>query len=146
MVFVPPPIGYWGHGPWGLGTWGGLGVIPDLLSLSSSIADVKGGTLITLFGIAFVDPTVIELYDSLSNLVGEAKYFEANLDLRAKKVIAGFPALPVGTYGLRIITPGGDTGIIPNMITYKVFAEEGKVQRVRRRWAEVWQTGERILK
>jgi hypothetical protein len=147
-----PPIiaavGSWGIGPWGTGTWGGLGEPvegPGAIAVSPTIADVLGGTVVAIFGSGFIDPVTIELYDGLIK-VGEGKYFEAGLDVRLEKMLVGMPALPVGSYGIKIITPYGESGILEDAITYKVFAEEGKVQRVRRRWAEPWQVGERLFR
>jgi len=76
---------------------------------------------------------------------GTAEYFEARLDLRAGKILAGFPALAAGTYGIRTTTAAGTSAVLPDAVTYAVFAEEGKVQRVRRRYADIWATGNRIL-
>jgi hypothetical protein len=147
----PPAIaavGSWGLGPWGTGTWGGLGEPvegPGIFVVGPTIADVKGGTVISIFGSGFIDPLIIELYDGAIK-VGEGKYFEARLDVRLEKMLVGMPALPVGSYGLKVITPFGASGILEDAVQYKVFAEEGKVQRVRRRWANAWQIGERLFR
>lgn len=139
----------WGTGGWGLGTWGAGGAplpAPLLLGVESKLCNVKGGTVLGVFGDHFVHPSVIELIDMVGlDAVGQAKYFEPRLDLRPKKILAGFPALPAGTYGLRLTTPYGVTPVLPNAVTYVVFAEEGKVHRVRRRYAGAWATGERLL-
>jgi len=139
--------GAWGVSPWGAGTpWGGIGAgEPRIDAVSPGIADVKGGTVVGIFGSGFVDPVVIELYDGLTK-VGEGKYFEARLDIRFKKMLIGLPALPVGAYGIKVTSPYGTSPIFENAITYKVFAEEGKVQRVKRRWAEPWRLGERLFR
>ena len=149
---VEPPtiaeVGSWGIGPWGTGTWGGLGETgegPGIGDVSPAIADVKGGTVVAIFGSGFVDPITIELYDGAIK-VGEGKYFEARLDVRFEKMLVGLPPLPVGAYGIKLITPYGSTPILADAITYKVFAEEGKVQRVRRRWSAAWRVGERLFR
>lgn len=146
----PPTIaavGSWGIGPWGTGTWGGLGQPvegPIIGVVGPTIADVKGGTVVGIFGTGFIDPVVVELYDATATKLAEAKYFEARLDVRLKKMLVGMPALPVGFYGIKVITPFGASPIFPDAITYKVFAEEGKAHRVRRRWAQPWQVGKRL--
>ncbi|MCZ6870546.1 MAG: hypothetical protein O7G84_13675 [Gammaproteobacteria bacterium] len=150
FVSVPPPIcagvGNWGTGLWGCSTWGGAGDPPIAGGVTGVLCDVKGGTVLGVFGSNFVDPTIIEVVDNLGvEVFGTAEYFEARLDLRPTKILAGFPALAAGTYGIRITTPAGATPVLQDAVTYAVFAEEGKVQRVRRRYADVWSTGNRIL-
>ena len=142
---MPPPAvtGVWGLGPWGLGTWGGIGG-PSFAAVSPIVAEVRGGTVVGIFGTGFADPTTIEILDAGNIVRGRAYYFEARLDLRPKKVLVGLPPLPAGVYGIRITTPAGISPIIPNVITYKEFADEGKVLRMRRRFAQIWATGERI--
>ncbi len=150
---APPPklvgTGNWGHGPWGCSTWGGMGGAADPPSLGAvgpALCDVLGGTVLGVFGDNFVDPTIIQVIDMIGlEVLGEALYFEARLDLRKNKILAGFPALPVGTYGVKVITPSGSTPVLPDAVTYEVFADEGKVHRVRRRYAEPWNTGTRLL-
>lgn len=139
----------WGTGGWGTGTWGSgsqEGDPPFLGAISPAIADTRGGTVISVFGSNFVDPMSVEIIDPIGGeVLGTAYYFEAQLDLRNSKLLVGFPALPAGTYGVRITTPAGTSAVLPDAITYKLFAEEAKVHRVRRAWAPVWATGERLL-
>lgn len=138
----------WGSGSWGTGQWGGVTVPspPSLGAIDDVLCDVRGGTVLGIFGDNFVDPTKIEVVDMIGlEVLAEAYYFEARLDLRKKKILAGFPALPAGTYGVKLTTPAGTTPVLPNAVTYVVFADEGKVQRVRRRWSNIWSTGERLL-
>jgi hypothetical protein len=152
---VPPPklagVGNWGVSTWGCATWGGASSPepspPSLGALDpGAICDVKGGTVLGIFGDNFVDPTRIFVVDPIGlEVLGEAYYFEAKIDLRKNKILAGFPALPAGTYGVKISTPAGMTPVLLDAVTYLPFAEEGKVQRVRRRWGEFWATGERLL-
>lgn len=146
---VEPPsclgAGNWGTGAWGCGPWGGAGP-PTVGGITGALCDVKGGTVLGVFGTDFTDPAIIEVVDNLGvEVFGTAEYFEARLDLRSGKILAGFPALAVGTYGIRITTSGGTSAVLQDAVTYAVFAEEGKVQRVRRRYANVWATGNRIL-
>lgn len=136
-------VGSWGIGPWGTGTWGGTGA-PGVGAVSPTIADVKGGTVVALFGTGFIDPVIVELYDG-NDLAGVGAYFEAKLDVRLEKMLVGLPELPIGVYGIKITTPLGSSPILPDAVEYKVFAEEGKVQRVRRRWAKAWQIGRRLF-
>jgi hypothetical protein len=141
-------VGSWGIGPWGTGTWGGVGEVtegPRIDVIGPVVADVLGGTVIAIFGTGFVDPAIIELFSGALK-VGEGKYFEARLDMLFTKMLVGLPPLPVGSYGLKVTTPYGASAILEDAIQYKVFAEETKVHRVRRRWAEAWQLGERLLR
>ena len=149
---APPPklvgTGNWGQGAWGCSTWGGMGDPnpPMLGAVGPALCDVLGGTVLGVFGDNFVDPTIIQVIDMIGlEVLGEAEYFEARLDLRKNKILAGFPALPAGTYGVKVITPSGSTPVLPNAVTYAVFADEGKVHRVRRRYSNVWATGPRLL-
>lgn len=134
--------GSWGGGgPWGTGS---LGDPATLFAVEPGIADVLGGTVATFFGANFTDPALIELLTGGGTVVGTAYYQRAKLDLRNGKIIAGLPALPAGVYGVRVTTTAGPSPILVNAITYKVFADEGKVLRTRRRFAAIWATGERI--
>jgi hypothetical protein len=149
---IPPPklaaVGNWGTTPWGCSAYGGaVGVDPPFVgAVGPAICDVKGGTVLGVFGDNFVDPTRIEIIDMGGlETIGEAYYFEARLDLRKTKILAGFPPADAGTYGIRITTPAGVTPVLPDAVTYQAFAEQGKVHRVRRRWAPFWATGERLL-
>jgi hypothetical protein len=113
--------------------------------VSPSIADVLGGTVLGIFGENFTDPMTIEVLEADLTVVGQAKYFEARLDLRLQKALVGFPALPAGSYGIRITTAAGTSPVLPDAVTYKPFASEGKVLRMRSRFARVWATGRRVL-
>ena len=139
----------WGTSGWGTGTWGSLTVEaepPIVGAVSPSLADTRGGSVLGVFGTNFLDPMSVEIIDPVSSeVVGEVYYFEARLDLRSNKLYAGFPALPSGTYDIRVITPGGTSPVLESAVTYKLFAEEAKVHRVRRAWAPAWATGERLL-
>lgn len=138
----------WGTGYWGTGLWGGAATPgpPILSAVQQSPCSTLGGTVLTIYGDNFIDPAVIEVIDPVGlEVLGLAYYFEARLDLRKDKIIAGFPALPVGTYGLRIRTIAGQTPVLLDALTYVVFADEGKAQRVRRRFAPAWSTGKRVL-
>ncbi len=152
IAALPPKLvgaGNWGATPWGCSHWGGQagGGPPILGAVGPALCDVKGGTVLGLFGDNFTDPTVIEVVDPIGlETLGTAHYFEARLDLRNNKILAGFPALPQGTYGVKVTTAGGVSSVLLDAVTYEPFADEGKVQRVRRRWSPFWGTGERILK
>lgn len=136
----------WGQSSWGQGAWGaGVVSVPTLLGVTGGPCDVLGGTVITLHGSGFTDPATIDVLDGGSVVVGTAYYFESDLDMRDAKLMVGMPALPVGVYGIRVTVDAGVTGILTSAVTYKVFAAEGKVHRVRRRLAKAWATGERYL-
>jgi len=136
--------GAWGGGdPWGGAVPGGAAP-PTLIAVDPGVADVLGGTLATFYGTSFYDPALIEIVDGGGATVGTAYYQHAKLDLRYGKIIAGLPALPVGVYGVKVTTPAGTSPVLRGVLTYKVFADEGKVLRTRRRYAQIWATGERI--
>ncbi len=138
----------WSTGNWGLSPWGSPGA-PSLAVIDlggcdpSDFANVLGGTPATLYGNNFFDPAVVELLQG-SLVVGRAEYFEGRLDLRLKKMIVGLPALPAGTYSVRVTTAYG-SALLPDAVTYKPFCEQTKVHRVRRRFAPAWATGPRWM-
>lgn len=138
-----PLVSAWGTGPWGVGAWGGIGG-PTFMGVAPVLLDTKGGTGITIFGSNFRDPTTVDILDGSNIVVGRCYYFEARLDLRSNKLLVGTPPLPAGSYGIQITTPSGTSPIFPNVLTYAPFADEGKVLRMRRRFASIWATGERI--
>ena len=150
---VGPPsvaaVGSWGLGPWGTGSWGGLGEGgaggPGLGGVSPTLAEVEGGTVIGIFGENFTDPVIIELVDGDGTVLSRGQIFEARLDLRLQKMLVGFPPMPPGVYGIQVTTDAGTSPILPDAVTYKEFAQEGKVQRARRHFAQAWATGERLL-
>ena len=116
-----------------------------MAAVSPTLAEVEGGTVIGIFGTNFTDPVIIELVDGGGTVVGQGQIFEARLDLRLQKMLVGFPPLPAATYGIQVTTAAGTSPILPNAVTYKLFAQEGKAQRARRHFAQAWATGERLL-
>ena len=132
----------WGGGSWGADEWGDPGA-PVLSIVGPAIADVLGGTVLTLYGSNFFDPALVELVLGVTT-VGRAEYLEARLDLRRRKLIVGLPALPAGVYSVRITTTYG-TSLLPDCVTYKPFADQMKIQRARRRWAPAWAVGPKLL-
>lgn len=137
----------WGTEKWGIDSWGSAGLaldMPIITAVSPTICDVKGGTVLAIFGTDFVSP-IVEVLDGALQLIGTGYIFEDRLDVRLTKMLVGMPAAPVASYGLRVITPFGVSPVLPNAVTYKVFAEEAKVLRTRRLFSRAWRTGERII-
>lgn len=132
----------WGSGSWGTSAWGSPGA-PALLLIDPAVADTRGGTTVTLYGLNFFDPAQVELVRNVTT-VGRGQYLSARLDLRLKKMIVGLPALPADTYGIRVTTPYGSS-FLPNCVEFRLFAEEVKVHRVRGRWSAAWAVGPRLL-
>ena len=151
---LPPPVttavDNWGAG-WGTSLYGAAspgseGESPTVL-LTGPRADVVGGTILAIFGEHFAHPTTFEFIDMTGGdeVVGYGYYARPEMDLRPKKALIAAPALPLSTYGIRVVPPFGTSAILRDAVTYEDFADEMKVERVKRRFAAAWATGERIL-
>lgn len=149
----------WGTGPWGTGAWGtgSAAPVPTLIGVSPGVVARRGGDVITVLGTGFRRPITIEVLQG-GLVVGTCYAFEAdilndekvggNLNLFAltrTRVYAGTPALEDGVYDLRVTTDGGSSGILVGALTYELFAEEVKVQRVRQGFMAKWRAGRRLL-
>jgi len=150
----------WGLGSYGISPWG-TGVVappPGLAAVSSphggpgplggQIVEVRGGTVITIAGMDFFGPVLIEVLEGAGppfNVVGKCFVWDYEFDLKNNRIFAGTPALPAGLYSLRVTTDGGVSPVLLDCLEYVPFAEEMKVQRVRRSFAPVWKTGPRVL-
>jgi hypothetical protein len=117
---------------------------------------VAGGTVLTVTGSNFVAPLYGEVLSGPVGapvVEGRAFLFDPTFDLKNPKqdqayttAILGLPTVPApGSYHLRLNVAGTLTGILENALTYRVFAEEYKVHKVRKAFGRRWQTGRRLL-
>lgn len=145
--------GAWGGTPWGIGA---TAPIPTVISVSPGIVARRGGAVISLLGTGFSKPALIEVLSGLT-VVGTCYAFEADdlndgktdgdlglFALRSNRIFAGTPALADGVYDLRLTTPGGSSTLV-GALTYQLFAEEAKAQKVRQKLASKWKVGRRLL-
>ena len=152
----------WGTGPWGGSPWGTGTVLPPptLISAASdpgqtapnsspAVIAIKGGTVCRLFGTNFFDPMTIEI--GLGTGGGFAKLaegfiFDASQDLRRNRVFFGAPRLERGLYSIRVVTDGGTSSVLEDVLAARLFADEFKTISVRGKYAPKWATGPRILR
>ena len=153
----------WGIGPWGSGSPWGTGTVlavPTLVSVASepdataptmspAVVAEQGGTICRLFGTNFADPMTVEigLGSTLSfTKLGEGYIFDPEFDLRSNRVFFGAPALERGLYSIRVVTAGGTSNVLEDVLSARLFAEEYKTISVRGKFSAKWRTGPRILK
>ena len=153
----------WGTGPWGTSSPWGTGVAlppPSIISVTSDPGDTapksnpaviarRGGTICTLLGTNFFDPTIVEVLIGGAGAytkVAEGYIFDAEFDLKRSKLFFGAPALVDGLYHVRIVTEGGQSNVLESVLEARLFAEEYKTVSVRAKYAPVWKTGERYLR
>lgn len=115
----------------------------EITSVSDSIVPIRGGKVVEIVGTGFTSAAVVDLLQS-SVVQGQGYIFDTDFDVTATSIFVGLPALPEGTYDLRV-TVGADVGLLESAFVYRLFAEEGKVQRVRKGFSPKWRTGPRIL-
>jgi len=136
----------WGTGPWGETPWGtGVEFPPPVLSgISPTILAEQGGTVLKILGENFFAPVQVDVLDA-GVVIASGFVFDAEFDVEQNRIFAGMPALPTGVYDLRITTPGGDSNTLFDVLDYRLFADESKVQRVRIGFAQPWRTGPRLF-
>lgn len=139
----------WGNGFWGTEGWGDGEIAldpPSVYAVGVGTLDVLGGTILAVFGTKFTPPMYAEVIDMSGGdeVLGVANYFDPDLDLRPSKALLGMPPMPRGVYGIRAVTAGGPGNILRDVLVYEPVADRMKVERVKRRLAPVWGTGERI--
>ena len=110
---------------------------------SSATVEKRGGTVVELMGSGFTNALEVEVLSGLT-VVGTGYIVRPEFDLTATHVWVGMPALPVGTYDLRV-SVGVNTATLPNAVISALYAEELKVHTVRQGFAPVWDVGPRIL-
>jgi hypothetical protein len=143
----------WGTEQWGLDPWGGgnPGALPGpiLTAIVGGLLDTRGGTVLEIIGMNFFPTFVPQVLIGVGpgyTLIAEGYLFEPRFDIRNKgtRALPGMPPAPVGTYHLRVKTPAGLSGVLENVLTYAVFAEEQKVQKASQAFAIAWNTSRRI--
>lgn len=144
---VPIPAGTgpgWGVDPWGTAPWGSFEAeAPTLYAVSPGIIEVEGGTVVSIFGENFFPEFVPQVL--LGGVVqAEGYLFDPNFDLEPDRAIAGLPALPAGTYDLRVKTPAGLSSVLAGALIYKPHADETIIQKGRSNWSAKWRTGRRL--
>lgn len=146
----------WGTGEWGVSPYGsGTAPPPTVLLVSSPLGlspggrplvEIRGGTVIQIAGTDFFAPVTIEVLVNPSGpSAGFCEVFDYKFDLTRNMIFAGTPKLVAGTYAIRVTTDGGPSAILTNAMDAAPFAEEMKVQRVRRSYAPGWAVGPRVL-
>lgn len=153
----------WGTGSWGTTNPWGTGTAlppPTLVAVSSepgptaprsnpATVAIKGGTVCQAFGTNFFDPMTVQIGTgnafSFTALL-EGYIFDPAFDLRSNSVYFGAPRLLEGLYSLRVVTEGGPSNVLENVISARLFADEFKTVSVRGKFAPKWKTGPRILR
>lgn len=144
----------WGTGEWGITPWGLVGELsssPTILSVQtphgdragSGVVARRGGDVIRIIGSNFGDPMTIEVLNGMT-VVGTCYIFRPEYDIQPDRVWCGTPALPDGTYDLRVTTTVA-TATLASALTYELFAEEMKTLTVRSNVSARWKTGRRML-
>lgn len=150
----------WGTGSWGTSSWGtgGNAPPPTLISVASlagtlaptqapAVVAEKGGTVCLLVGTNFFDPTTVEIgIGTTFTKIGEGYIFDPEFDISKNRVYFATPPLVRGVYNLRVVTEGGTSNVLQNVISARLFADEYKVVSVRGKFSEKWATGPRILR
>lgn len=142
----------WGTGEWGSSTWGSTESDalppPSLIDVSPGLVARRGGDVVTVVGEHFDASTKIEILsgNAVDGFVKEADgyIFDPDFDVTGNRLFFGSPALNDGTYHVKVITDFGDA-ILEDALTYELFAEEMKIQRVHIGFATVWKAGRRLL-
>lgn len=140
----------WGVGGWGTGIWGSIVFTnaPNLIDVSPGVLEVEGGTVVTIIGLDFFPEFVPQVLSGPAGgpyvIVAEGFLFDPNFDLTPTKAIAGMPALPAGTYHLRVQTPAGLSDVLVDALVYKPHADEVRIQKGRSSWSQKWATGFRL--
>lgn len=166
---TPSPTGGggWGAGSWGLAPWGtGVELPPPTLigvssepgpiapNLNPAVVAIRGGTVCKVLGMnffardesPFVDVEILRGGPGAYIVVGTGFVFDPDFDVARNRIFFGAPALERGLYHLRVITDGGASNVLENVIAARLFAEEFKTVSVRGKFAPKWATGPRLLR
>jgi hypothetical protein len=155
----------WGIGPWGAGSPWGTGSVtppPTLIAASPTVIDELGGDVILLVGTNFIDPMLVEFMqagvtigastvpgsdyaDAIADDVARGIILDPRYDIEQNRAYVGTPALPVGTYDVRVTTAGGTSGVLVGAVESMVIAMEHRVLAMRAKWGRAWQVGPRLL-
>ena len=146
----------WGIGPWGgEQQWGGAGLFdpPVIVSVDTEFDDLfetRGGTIGRICGLNFVPEFIPQVLAGSAGgpyiVVAEGYLFDPRFDITEKgsEAFAGFPAVAPAVYHLRVKTPGGLSNVLESVLDYRVFPEEGKIQKASATYASVWATPRKI--
>ena len=146
----------WGTGPWGgEQEWGGAGLFdpPVLIAVNTEFDDLletRGGTIARIFGLNFVPTFVPQVLVGNPGgpylVVAEGFLFSNEFDITEKGTLAfpGMPALVPAVYHLRVKTPGGLSNVLEDVLDYRVFPEEGKIQKASATYSEAWTVPRKI--
>jgi hypothetical protein len=139
--------GGWGRAPWGGDAAWGAGVdlpLPILHAVHPTVLEIRGGTVLGIFGENFFDPMTVEVLDA-GEVVGTGYIFDAEFDLERNRAYAGMPAMAEGVYDLRVTTAGGDSNVLEGALDYRLHSEQAKVHGGRIKFSSTWKTGPRTL-
>lgn len=139
--------GGWGRGPWGEESpWGtGVDLPPPIVSdVHPTILEIRGGTVLGIFGENFHDPMTVEVLQA-GQVVGTGYIFDAEFDLQPNRAFAGMPALDEGVYDLRVTTAGGESNVLGGVLDYRLHSEQAKLHAGRIKFSSTWKTGPRTL-
>jgi len=78
--------------------------------------------------------------------LGEGYIFDPEFDVRRNTAYFGAPRLVAGLYSVRIVTEGGTSNVLENVLAARLFADEYKTVSARGKYAPKWDTGPRILR
>jgi RNA 3'-terminal phosphate cyclase len=78
--------------------------------------------------------------------LGDGYIFDPEFDLRRNRTYFGAPRLEAGLYSIRVVTAGGTSNVLEDVIAARRFAEEYKTLSVRGKFSTKWATGPRILR
>ncbi len=155
----------WGHGGWGISEWGG-GETPSpagtLVVSSPAAVDVIGGDVITIAGTGFTSPMLVEFLqggtvigastspsspyiDTIAAGVARGTIVNPTYDITSTLAYVGTPALPAGTYDMRMTTEFGTSTLLVGALVSKPVAHEHRVLAMRSKWARAWQVGPRLF-
>jgi hypothetical protein len=111
--------------------------------VSPGVIEVEGGTVATFIGENFF-PEFIPQVMFGGVVQGEGYLHDPDFDLTPGRAYAGLPALPAGTYDIRVKTPVGESNILAGALVYKPHPNETIIQKGRSNWSRKWRTGRRL--
>lgn len=158
----------WGFGGWGVDEWGtdplpaGTLPPPTLDALTPADIDELGGDVITIVGTNFEIPLLVEFLqggvvigastnpesgyvETIADGVARGTIVNPTYDVTSTRAYVGTPALPAGTYDIRVTTQSGTSAELAAAIVSKPMAAEHRVHSMRSKWARAWQVGPRWL-
>ena len=145
----------WGVGPWGVGQPWGAGQVdpPILLNVTTEFDDLletRGGTIARIVGSNFIPTFVPQVLVGNPGgpylVVAEGFLFDPVFDILEMATIAlpGMPAVAPAVYHLRVKAAGGLSNVLEDVLDYRVFPEEAKIQKASATYAQPWATPQKI--